>query len=176
MNFAMRSSEIQVSLLSLTTQLLLCFVKVPSDSVHPLFLDINGQEGDGRPLMHCHRADKIFGVLQQFKDWHTEEHEALKASLNTFAGDPRYPFPNKTAMTNDLIAIYQKVYLQHKVHHDAFSDKQDKKLLQRHLGAGTWKLPTTEQEALLSQSLQSDIEQQKAKTALAFDLACQLLG
>ena len=164
--FMVRSAEIQVSLLSLVLQLRLGCVKAHSDKEHPLFL-----EEDGRPLMHMHRVDKLWKVLKMYCTANID----LDRYLPLFVGDPRYPFPSKTALTRAILALHEKVYLLQIIEQRGFFNDDDQELLKKHLKNEGWRLPLAQQIVILKEKIVKDLAQQKKKTALAFDLAQQIL-
>lgn len=176
--FAVRSAEIQVSLLSLTIQLILCALEWDANDPHPLYLDAHGNDAGSRPLFHCHRVDQLYAVLKRHdvnQEHDIEKQECLKEYLPLFLGDPRYPFPNKSALTNELITAFQKVYLQHKLAENDFFNDEDIKLLNQHVGANGRHKSAAVQSNLLEQGIVEGIKRQQQRTELAFYLAGLLL-
>lgn len=177
LTFAVRLTEIQVSLLSLSLQLLLGKVKVPEDMTHPLLLDRKGG-CDDRPLIHCHRVDQLWSVIKvHLSDaLDKDESEFLTAQLRHFIGDPRYPHPTKFSLASELIQIQEKCYLIQRIDAGAFFNEKEKKLLNRHLGGNGRMLPAKEQKEILFKALALSIAQQQKKTAFAFSLADRFLN
>ncbi len=171
--FATRSADIQVCLLSLILILALSTIKFPPDQPHPLFLNEKGLN-EGRPLFHIHRVDKLWKVLKNHLAFDSDVLDMLDTYLPLFVGDPRYPYPNKTVMTNELVNMHERVCLLQKIE-SAWFDKEDQKAFTRHLGKGGRLLPIQAQREILNLAIEKGIEDQKQKTLFAFHLAESLL-
>ncbi|MBA3238932.1 MAG: hypothetical protein H0T62_11385 [Parachlamydiaceae bacterium] len=170
--FTMRSAEIQVSLLSSILKIALSTVKPNASQPHPLFLDHEGKDQD-RPLLYSHRVDRLWEVLKDHLGGRMDADtlKMLDASIPLFVGDPRYPHPNKTAMTNNLVNMHQKDYLFKKIESERMFNKEDIKLLNKHLGKESWKLHSQFQKAKLKEIIAQDVEEQKKKTHLVLQMS-----
>lgn len=157
LHFCLRSSEIQVSILSLSLQMALAKYQVDQDT-----------KLDQRPLKYTHRVDKLFAFLKEMSG-----ENPLEEYLPLFVGDPRYPYPNKTLLTADLVTMQKKVHLLIKLREGGFLSKKEQKMLHRHLGKEGKGQPLHKQEAILKQSIEVMLKKQKEKTAFAFYLAEQ---
>lgn len=170
------SAEIQVNILSLTQQLVLCSFKAANGQLHPLFLNADGHQNQGRPLIHSHEVDTLFSALKKHGiGIEADQDEMLKKNLSFFVGDPRYPFPNKTLLTDGLVNMFLKVQLHHKIKQNEFFDAKDKKLLASTLGQEWWRLKPMQQLQALQEKINVEVEHQRDKTALAFHLCEQFL-
>ncbi|MBA2369081.1 MAG: hypothetical protein H0V82_08680 [Candidatus Protochlamydia sp.] len=164
--YTVRSSEIQISLLSLILQLRASTLKSSADQPHLLF-----KEEEGRPLIHMHRVDKLWKVLKM----QGVESQNLDRYLPLFVGDPRYPFPNKTTLTDVIVRMYEKVYLLQIIEERGFFNGEDLELLKKHLKNEEWKLPSEKQIAILNEKIVKELILQKKKMALAFELALHII-
>jgi hypothetical protein len=174
--FTTRSAEIQVSLLSSVLILALSTVKVSADHPHPLFLDHEGKDQD-RPLLYSHRVDRLWKVLKDHLGSKSDPDtlKMLDMYLPLFVGDPRYPHPNKTSITNNLVNMHEKVYLLQKIESEGMYRKEDIKLLNKHLGKEGWKLNSELQQAKLKEMIALAIEEQKKRTQLALQMTEMIL-
>lgn len=173
--YCSRSAEIQVSLLSLVMQVMLSTHHLDANVVHPLFLDASGLNL-GRPLIHTHRVDRLYQVLKEkMGETINQKTRALMDEyIGIFIGDPRYPYPNKTLLTNELVKMQQKVHLRLKLREGGFLSEKEEKMLRRHIGHDERTLGR--QEAILTKSILAMLNQQRQKTAFAFYLAEKLLN
>ena len=174
--FLMRSSEIQIGLLSLCLQIALSTIDVSSNEIHPLYLNEEGNEG-GRPLMHNHRVDKLWKALK-FHLGNAIVDSTLEIAdqyLPLFVGDPRYPHPNKTVITDDLLNMQEKVHLLKIIEEQSFLTDEDKKLFSKFLGGEGWLLPNEDKKLLLGNQIMEGIKAQEKKATLSFHLAANIL-
>lgn len=174
--FCMRSAEVQVNILSLALQLALSTHFVDADVKHPLFLD-QDQQDQGRPLHHTHKPEKLFAILKNLKGnaFNNEILLLLEKYLSQYRGDPRYPYPNKSFLTNDLVKTHQKIHLVQKIHEGGFFSNKELQMLKRFVGAEGKDKPLNIQEKILRRGLEAMIKKQKEKTAFAFYLAESLI-
>ncbi|MBA2368859.1 MAG: hypothetical protein H0V82_07540 [Candidatus Protochlamydia sp.] len=172
LNFAMHLAEIQVSLLSSVLILALSSQKANLDQPHPLFSDQGG-----RSLFQSHQVNRLWKVLKNYQpaEMATDCVALLDRSLPFFVGDPRYPYPNKTVMTNELIEMHKKVHLLQKIKEGGWFNKEDQPLLAKHLGTCGKQKSEEFQKEILNQSIMQAIEAQQQKTGLALELSALIL-
>ncbi|MBA2369698.1 MAG: hypothetical protein H0V82_11835 [Candidatus Protochlamydia sp.] len=174
--FAARSAEIQVGLISLSLILSLSTFKSAFDQPHPLLLDDEGKNL-GRPFFHTHRIDKLWNALKLHcsQNMCSETIKKLDKFLPLFVGDPRYPYPNKTAIAKHQITLYEKVYLYQKFEQRSWFSEGDKKLLSKHTGKkGHWQ--TNQIKEILKEEIGVALEEQKNRTLFALHLAKVILA
>ena len=75
-----------------------------------------------RPLKHSHNVLHLLKAINN-------EDKLTEGNLSPFVGDPRYPYPNKTAISNDLITSYE---LSQLLATGGFLNKETEKLFQIH--------------------------------------------
>lgn len=172
LNFAVRSAEIQVSLLSSVLILALSTLKENLDQQHPLFSDQGG-----RALFQSHRVDRLWKVLKSYLAAKTPSDRIalLDNSLPHFVGDPRYPYPNKTVMTNEIVSMHEKVYLLKKIEDGSWFSNEDQPLLAKYLGKEGKLKSSGIQKEILNRSIMQAVDVQQRKTWLAFELAAVIL-
>ena len=124
------------------------------------------QELEGRPLKYSHNVLHLWGLLKSYCKDNIEEQ------LAHFVGDPRYPFPNKTAVSHDLVTSYELSRLL-AIAQTGFLDEEKVQLFKKYVadfsvndlkGAGE----------LVKKRLQEHLERVEKKTRLAFVLAAKL--
>lgn len=169
LSFTVRAAEIQVSLLSLLLQLFLSTSKVRSDKVHPLF---HTEKESDRPLAFSHSLTRLWKEVKALKG----ECPDLDRFLPLFKGDPRYPYPGGTQMTDEIITSFELSYLLKKIEDRAFFSEKDHDLFKQHLESSCWQLPIEEQKTLLKRKIEEGIKEQMKKMALAFDLGKKILS
>lgn len=173
---AVRSAEIQISLLSTVMKLALTTCAPKEDENHPLFLNENSSQ-KSRPLAFSHNPKILWKTLCNHLSFGCDEEiqEKFKDCLPLFCGDPRYPFPNKTPMTKDLVMIYKKALLLQKLKQDHFFDQKEFSQLTKYIGAENKQASKNSKIKLLENALLKDLEKQQIKMKIALDLANSIL-
>ena len=153
--FTNRHAEVQIGLLT---------------SVMKDFLYKRGyspdQELEGRPLKHSHNVLHLWSLLKS----HFKEN--IEEQLTHFVGDPRYPFPNKTAISYDLVTSYELSRLRD-IARTGFLDEEKVQLFKKYvLDFSLTDLKAAER--VIEKQLQEHLERIEKKTRLAFVLAAKL--
>ncbi|MBA3603375.1 MAG: hypothetical protein H0W50_06995, partial [Parachlamydiaceae bacterium] len=166
--FAVRSAEIQVGILSQALILALSTIRTVKGQSHPLFITQKG-----RSLNYSHQVDKLWKVLKEEAgakiDFDTIQR--LDSQVSQFIGDPRYPHPNKTILTNQLINMQEKCYLLRKIKSERWFGSEDKKLLAKHVGRDWMGQSVSKLTEILERAIAKKIAEQNQKSCLAFELA-----
>lgn len=173
---AMRSSEIQVSLLSSIMKLALTMYNPAEDEVHPL-LQAEGNSARSRPLALSHNVNNLWDTVcdRLSLELDSQTEEKFQSCLPLFLGDPRYPYPNKTPLTDDLVQIHKKSLLVKKLEQNHFFNKKENFRLAKYIGAPNKQASKNKKIALLEKELHRDLEKQKMKMNIALDLAIKIL-
>lgn len=138
---------------------------------HPLFTLHRGRE-----VFLTHRVDILWSLLRPHikEDKNFEAINKIDSFLHVFVGDPRYPYPNKTPLTNQLVKMEEKVYLLFKLE-SGWLGSEEKKLLVAHLGKKGIFLPSEKQKAYILASIRKEVEIQEQKSRFALQLAESIL-
>ena len=125
------------------------------------------QELEGRPLKYSHHVLHLWNLLKSHCKTHIEEQLAL------FVGDPRYPFPNKTAISHDLVTSYDLSRLL-AIARTGFLVAEKVQLFKKYVPDFSVNDLKRAGE-LIEKRLQDHLERVEKKTRLAFVLAAELL-
>lgn len=162
--FTNRHAEVQVGLLSTLMQSCLATfdIKIQTDEgpKHPLDCNYDGT----RPLRYSHNVEHLWKALSPLLK---EGDESLAAKLKLFVGDPRYPYPNKNAITADLVTTFELSKLL-RIAKGGFIDRESRQLFNR------YNLSSNLSD--IEKKLEEHLDQVERKTCFAFQLGATIFS
>ncbi len=170
--FTNRHAEIQVSLLSTAMQSCLASLPVTIQTdqglKHPLECDYEGKL-EQRPLKHSHNVEHLLNTLRPLLK---EPDDTLAEKLALFMGDPRYPYPNKSALSADLVTSFELSKLQDIIQ-TGFLNQESKQIFSRYFPG--LKISSKEAKVAIEKKLEEHLERMERKTRFAFHIALEIL-